>query len=88
MGKHRERMGRLGASGGSLGGLLVRLGAVLGPSWSVLGPSGGRPEAVLGNLGAVLGPSWAVSGPSGGPLGCLGHVFGRLGTVKATWQKH
>ena len=42
----------LKASWDGLGGLLVRLGAVLDDSWPVLGHIGG----VVGNLESVLGP--------------------------------
>ena len=53
---------------GYLDVILVRLGAVLGPSWAVLGLSWGR----LGLSWAVLGPSWAV----------LGRVWGLFGGLR------
>ena len=43
---------------GGLGGVLARLGCVLGASWPVLGRLG----SVLARLGSVLGASWRVLG--------------------------
>ena len=58
----------------------LRLGGVLGPSWSRLKPSCGR-------LGPSWGASWAVLGGLGGLLGRLGASESRKGENAKHFQK-
>ena len=53
--------------------ILVRLGGLLGTSWSV-----------LGRLGGVLGASWRVLGASWAHLGASWSVLERLGHLQAS----
>ena len=58
----------LGESWGRLGGILVRLGDVLGASWVAFGASLGHRGRLGGFLDRLVGVSWASWGVLGRPV--------------------